>query len=174
MNIKNFKFQISNFPPKADQPRADKFRCRYATTAFYFILIFLVANYIAKNSFAQSTPSSSGTATPSTPNAADQQQIQDKQQQIQDLEQKAESYRQMIELNQNKAQTLGNQIKLMESQISSLENDVNDYPAKNRRYRTRYRIIVRPNRIRSKKIFRRKKLSWVSCFRPIMKMTRIR
>ena len=114
MNIKNFKFQISNF----------KSRCRYATAAFYFVLIFLAANFIAKNSFAQSTPSNSGTTSPSTTNAADQQVIQDKQQQIQDLEQKAENYRQMIELNQSKAQTLGNQIKLMEGQISSLERDV--------------------------------------------------
>ncbi|MFA6193854.1 MAG: C39 family peptidase [Parcubacteria group bacterium] len=93
-------------------------------TVFCFILIFLAANFIAKNSFAQSTPSNSGTTAPSATNAADQQQIQDKQQQIQDLEQKAENYRQMIELNQNKAQTLGNQIKLMEGQISSLERDV--------------------------------------------------
>ena len=117
MNIKNFKFQISNF----------KFRCRYATTAFYFLFIFLTANLITKHTFAQSATngtSSSGATNPATTSPADQQQIQDKQQQIQDLEQKAESYRQMIDLNQSKAQTLQNQIKLMESQISSLESDV--------------------------------------------------
>lgn len=90
----------------------------------FFLVVFIFSFSLFKFVSAQSTPSNSGASTPSTTNAADQQQIQDKQQQIEDLEQKAENYRQMIELNQNKAQTLGNQIKLMEGQISSLERDV--------------------------------------------------
>ncbi|MCX6762767.1 MAG: C39 family peptidase [Candidatus Moranbacteria bacterium] len=104
---------------------------RYYTTTFaYVFCIMIVGGYLIKQASAQSTPSSSGATTPSTTNAADQQQIQSKQQQIQDLEQKAENYRQMIELNQNKAQTLGNQIKLMEGQIFSLERDVADIQQK--------------------------------------------
>ncbi len=94
------------------------------------LAIFVLLGFARFVVFAQSTPSNSGTTTPSTTNAADQQQIQDKQQQIEDLEQKAENYRQMIELNQNKKQTLGNQIKLMEGQISSLERDVTDIQQK--------------------------------------------
>jgi peptidoglycan hydrolase CwlO-like protein len=114
VNIKNFKFQISNF----------KFRCRCAASLFYVFCICLAAGFVAGHTFAQSTPTSSAANSNSTTTAADQQVIENKQEQIEDLEQKAESYRQMIELNQNKAQTLGNQIKLMESQISSLEGDI--------------------------------------------------
>lgn len=132
MNIKNFKFKIGHTTPFAKGKSLPnfKFRFRYATISFYFILIFLTANFIAKNSFAQSAASNGGTTAPSTTNTADQQEIQEKQEKIEDLEQKAENYRQMIELNQNKAQTLGNQIKLMEGQIASLERDVADIQQK--------------------------------------------